>query len=249
MPHIEFHIVDNCNLNCAGCSHFSPLFNGTKESFNEKIINVEKLLKKFSCIARLDILGGEPLLCKELDSYIIRLRELLPYTYMRIFTNGLLIPRISSNTFKIMRDNKIEFFVSEYAPTHKMITSIEETLKRERMRYTTSGFNKRSVFNICISINSNSVYPWCCISKGCYALGDGKIAKCPTLLYLHKFNEVFKQNLPTEGIIDIDNNMDGKRIIQLLESKVPLCDFCISKPIEWKSCKRPLIIEDFAAKE
>ena len=22
---LEYHIVDHCNLNCAGCSHFSPL--------------------------------------------------------------------------------------------------------------------------------------------------------------------------------------------------------------------------------
>ena len=26
MPHIELHISDKCNLNCKGCTHFSPLF-------------------------------------------------------------------------------------------------------------------------------------------------------------------------------------------------------------------------------
>ena len=58
MPHIEYHIVDNCNLNCRGCSHFSPLYETTEEQFESKIHNIDMLLQKFSNVARLDILGG-----------------------------------------------------------------------------------------------------------------------------------------------------------------------------------------------
>jgi hypothetical protein len=33
MKYLEHHIVDHCNLNCIGCSHFSPLAEKWFEDF------------------------------------------------------------------------------------------------------------------------------------------------------------------------------------------------------------------------
>lgn len=245
MPHIEFHIVDNCNLNCRGCSHFSPLYTETKESVDNKIMNIDKLLKKFSNIARLDILGGEPLLSTNLCEYVARLRKKLPDSYLRIFTNGILVPNLTDGELNSIRDNNVGVFISEYKPTHQMIEKIESKLIKYGIRYEVTGYQAREKFNIPISINEKSNLPWQCISVGCYALGDGKLAKCPTLLYIGKFNEFFKQKLPIDGLIDLDTNMSGEKILRKLKEEVPLCKYCVKCPVDWSICRKPYRMTDF----
>lgn len=62
MPHIELHISDKCNLNCRGCTHFSPLFDDVGAVLENKMADIKQLKKIFSDILRIDVLGGEPLL-------------------------------------------------------------------------------------------------------------------------------------------------------------------------------------------
>lgn len=68
IPYIEYHVADHCNLNCKGCVHFSPLV--SQEEFADFAV-VEKDLKRLhqivEYIEEIHILGGEPLLNKELD--------------------------------------------------------------------------------------------------------------------------------------------------------------------------------------
>lgn len=47
MPHIELHISDKCNLNCRGCTHFSPLYNEIGAVFEEKIDDIKKIKRLF----------------------------------------------------------------------------------------------------------------------------------------------------------------------------------------------------------
>lgn len=246
IPHLEYHIVDNCNLNCAGCTHFSPLFEGTEESFESKIKGIDLLLEKFTCIAGIDVLGGEPLLSEKLDMYLIELRKRLPNSFINLFTNGLLIPRMTEDTFKVIRDNNIFISITEYKPTHNMIEKIVGVLEREKIPYTSTGYNSRDLFNVPISTNSKSIYPQKCISRGCFTLADGKIALCPTLMYVNKFNEFYDENLPVEGIINLNCNMTGDEILNELEKEVPLCKHCIEKPMEWHVCDKKRSISEFA---
>lgn len=187
---------------------------------------------------------------KDLEAYIVELRHRLPNTYLRIFTNGLLIPKLSAALLNCIHDNKVEIFVSEYKPTYHMIDRLCSILDENRIRYILSGYDERSRFNLSISTKDKSIYPHKCISTGCYALGDGKLAKCPTLLYVYKFNEYFNEKLPTDGIIDLnENNMGGTDILNLLKQEVPLCKYCIEYPIEWNTCGMKKNKEDFCVEE
>lgn len=245
IPHVELHISDKCNLNCRGCTHFSPLFDAFGSSMEERIGYIQKLLTKFSSIARLDILGGEPLLNPELQDYIRKLRALLPNTLMDIYTNGLLIDKLSDETLECIKNNHIPMSISEYKPTHLIINKIIEKLDSKKISYITSGYDAKRTFNRPISISANSKFPKECISEGCYTVDRNAIAKCPTLMYVYKFNEIFKQNLPEDGIYSLDNDMSGKDLLELLEKPVPLCQHCIRSDIEWDIC-RGIHIEDFA---
>ena len=94
LEYIEYDIVGHCNLNCKGCSHFSNIICDnsfvTLESYEKDLRRMKEL---FSYIARIKILGGEPLLHPQLNEIIKITREVLPKATIDIVTNGLLIIR------------------------------------------------------------------------------------------------------------------------------------------------------------
>ena len=97
-----------------------------------------------------------------------------------------------------------------------------------------------------ISTSSNTKHPFKCISHGCFTVAGGKIAKCPTLMYITKFNETYNENLPTDGIISLDECDDGQQLLKELDKRVPLCNHCIECEIDWEVCGKDKRIEDFA---
>lgn len=249
MPHIELHISDKCNLNCKGCSHFSPLYNDINAVFEKKMDDIKALKLLFDNIFRIDILGGEPLLNPELKRYVVALREELPETFIQIYTNGLLIPKLEEDVLKAISDNNIGISISEYRPTHNMIDTIKRKLEEFNIRYHIAEYDDKQIFNTPISTSSNSKYPRLCISDGCITISDGKISRCPTLMYIEKFNEYFNQNLPTEGIHMISEYTDGHKLLEDMKKWIPLCNHCIKCDMEWSVCGLEKRIEDFAVNE
>lgn len=249
MPQAEIHVADYCNLNCRGCTHFSPIFEREIPEFDVRINDIMLLKKKFSSIVHFSILGGEPLLNPDIVRYIKETRKLLPNTYLQIVTNGLLIPRLSEDVFVCIKENRVVVSISEYEPTHRQIEQIRDKLNQYQIPYCIRSYDSKQKFNKPLSLSEKSKYPNICISNGCVNVWNGKIARCPTLMYVQKFNKVFAKNLPTEGILDLRDCPSGEELLEILQQQVPLCKHCILCEIEWKSCGAIPTWKDFAEKD
>ncbi len=247
LPSVEFHVSDFCNLNCKGCVHFSPLFEKKFPEYNTRTGDLDKLNKIFDQIFVVYLLGGEPLLNPELDRYITKARECFPNAEIQLVTNGLCLPSLSDELMELMRQNKITIVISEYTPTHQIIKRIEDRLQRFKIEYSVRSMVGKEKFNRPLSISSSSKYNKKCISNGCTSVCDGKIARCPTLLYIDKFNEKFSQNLPNDGILNLNEYKSGDILINKLRERAQLCDYCIEYEINWDVCGKSIHMEDFAA--
>jgi hypothetical protein len=127
---IEYHVIDKCNLNCKGCSHFSNLKSTNKEipKTYEKIKHdfdkIWQITNEGSpdCIEKVTLLGGEPLLFKKLIPTIDYVKHLFPYNYgegpLQLVTNGILLPRMKPEFFECLRRNKVEVCLSIYPTTY-----------------------------------------------------------------------------------------------------------------------------------
>ncbi len=249
IPYVEFHISDKCNLNCKGCTHFSPLFDNIGASYDKRINDLREIKRLFPNLFVLNLLGGEPLLAPELDKYIIAVRKMFPESYIQITSNGLLIPKISKEVLQMIHDFNICISITEYLPTQKMMDRIMECLDRYKIKYRSLKYEKKQIFNRPISVNVHSKYKNLCISDGCIAVSDGKIARCPTLMFIYKFNEVFNENLPEEGIYFLDKVEDGEWLLSELKKEVPLCKHCVKNEMNWSLCGLERKFEDFAVRE
>ena len=93
IPHLEWHISHACNLTCESCVHFT-------NHNHQEIVSIEKLKEWYSLWNKrispqnIVLLGGEPLLHKDLVDIIYLTREMWtqpPNGNYWITTNGLLL--------------------------------------------------------------------------------------------------------------------------------------------------------------
>lgn len=241
--HVEIHAMDACNLNCKGCTHFAPLFEKKKPDTALRTRDFELLRNKISSVVDFYIMGGEPLLNDELIDYIKAAKSAFPDSSIVIVTNGLLIPKCSDELLDFICKENVCISISEYAPTHQIIDKIIEKLLKHNVIYNIREFDSKQVFNLPLSMKKTDERY--CISKGCINIYDGKIACCPTLIYLPVLNQRFGTAFPEDGIIDLSSNVKGLELKEKLSQPVSLCDYCSKNEINWNVCSGMLDISDF----
>ena len=123
---------------------------------------------------------------------------------------------------------------------------ITECLKKAKIKYQIRPYDSKKVFNKPIEVHPSGNYPLKCISDGCINIYKGKISRCPTLMYVFKFNETFDENLPTDGIMDLSTCVSGRELIEKLQKPVPLCQHCVENSIPWGRCHGIPKLTDFA---
>lgn len=243
LDYLEFHVNDHCNLNCKGCSHFCPLVR------EEIFADLEQVKKDFNRLKQLithikmiRIMGGEPLLCKNLDEYIETVRINYPLADIRIVTNATLIKNLPEKIWESFYSNKVKVDISFYPP---LIRSADEILSIiEKHGIEIGNVGKVSSFEKILhneqNVNFKNIST--CI---CNNLHDGHIASCQLAFYGKYFNKYFNKNIPFEtGMINIhDNALNGKTLVAMLDRPFEACKYCNQATfginptvIKWESC-------------
>lgn len=249
LPRVEMHICDYCNLNCSGCTHFSPIFERKLPDRKKRIADVQKLSEKVGVVLKFFIMGGEPFLNPDIARYIEDIRKILPDTDLWVVTNGLLIPGIEEEVLACMQRNNVAVSISEYEPTHYVIDKIKVRLENAGLHYNIRSYDIKQKFIKPLSLSDRSKYNQRCISEGCINICDGMIARCPTLMYIDRFNETFGTMLPNDGIYDLDDCPSGEELMTLLQQEVSLCRHCVENETEWSRCGSKVVLSDFAVRD
>lgn len=237
--HIEMHAMDGCNLNCVGCSHFSPIFEKVVPDTQSRLDDVKKLREKITSIVNFYILGGEPFLNPEICSYL-EIKKIYPHARLCIVTNGLLLLKTPEEVLERLRDENICIYISKYKPVLECMDKIQRVLDRYNLIYAIR--EGREKFYIPLSFEKGEKY---CISNGCINIWNGKIARCPTLMYITEFNRYFNTSFPEEGIISLLDAPSGKELVDFLEKDVPLCSYCGHHEVDWNVCGKNVTIDKF----
>lgn len=238
---MEFHLADHCNLNCKGCAHFSnlvpePVF-ADLEQFEK---DCRRLSELFSNIQQFFLLGGEPLLNKNISSFIKVARNSFPYARICIVTNGLLMLSLSRETIEAIHDYNVEVSVSAYncldvdkikkfANNNKIITDY---------RMEKGGFTK--YINLKGDSDAKEMFEHC-PRRSCFYLDKGSIAACAMPFVVKYFNQYFNESiLENEGIDLYHSNLDGWEILKRLFSPMDTCKYCGEPvPFRWEIAKAP----------
>ncbi len=247
---IEFHLADHCNLNCRGCAHFSNLVTNPVyadyEQFNK---DIHKLSEYFSQIKTIYLLGGEPLLNKDIGKFIISARDAFPYACITVVTNGILLLSITDVLIQIIKDNGVLISISDYEclDNDKIIRFVKNHGLNAELRLEKESFAKH------ININGDSdekVIFNQCMRKNCTFLSKGMLAACCTPFLNKYFNERYNEKLPEmnrNDCIDIyEPGIDGWKIKDRLIQPMESCRYCgEDEAFKWGISKEPIKKSDW----
>jgi pyruvate-formate lyase-activating enzyme len=110
VPSIEFFLADTCNLRCNNCAPSSPFMSEANLPSLESFIESLSFLSRVVRCDELRLLGGEPLLNKDICSFIRAAKESGIFRSVLVVTNGLLLPRMSEEFWQLTDSVRISVY-------------------------------------------------------------------------------------------------------------------------------------------
>lgn len=239
--YVEIQLCDRCNLDCAYCSHLSPVSKPVT-------ISLETLAEECHRLAHIgvdevNLMGGEPLLHPQLIEAITLTRSILPDIKLIVSTNGLLLPRMSDEFWQACRENKVVIRITPYPRAKGGIVNYFKyvyLIRKNRVRMESTGWRfgfRHQLLSEEAQYDATANYLRC--SLHCTQVRDATLWPCAYVAYAfnlnNKFGTHFKHaagdSLPmTESTTATDVRL------WLLRSK-PFCRHCAilnAKHVNWK---------------
>lgn len=212
---LEIKILDvvillNCNLNCRGCNNFCDHNVSGYRSFEDIEKDFFNWKNKVNP-ARVQIMGGEAFLHKNLNKIILSARKHFPNTDLRLFTNGLLLTRHPKILETLKKANCV-LVISVHSKEKKYLELLYGSLKsvlnedfKPKKEKSIVSYGKiyekdgvkiefRDMTNHWYQTYQNGVIPFedsnpkkswdNCYFKYCVQLFEGKLWKCSQIAYL-----------------------------------------------------------------
>ena len=230
LDYLEFHIADHCNLNCKGCAHLSNIAEPSFADYDQFVKDMNRLRELFWGIDRIRLMGGEPLLNKELPKYIEVSRKTFPDADIYVVSNGLILDKADEGLFRVMRENHCGFNISQYPPTTKKLNQILAICNLYKVKCLVS--SPIGVFRTCTdpdgAQNPNDSYAKCDV-RHCTFLHKGTLSNCIMPYILPRYSEVYgrEMNPGANDIIDIyAPDIDGLQILEKLYASIESCKYC-----------------------
>lgn len=239
--YFEYHVSHHCNLKCKGCGHYSNIADVEFGDIEKYIQDIKRLKELFWGVERIRLMGGEPLLNVNLPKFITETRNVFPDANIRVVTNGLLIPQISTTVFETMHNNAVGFDITQYMPTSQLKEKIEMRCWEMDVQYgmsplVTQFFNNENIKGDSDRQENHEK----CISKKCHFLLDGKISVCGLPILSNKFKDklMHQKEIAEEDVVDIyDKELDGFSLNDFLSKSISMCRYCDNinlKRFDWE---------------
>lgn len=199
---MEFNVAHTCNLKCYNCDHLAGYFSHTDPTVNaqislEKFAEWIRVLEKYLVVEEFLLLGGEPLLNKEVYEYAKILQNSPVAEKVCMVTNGHLMPRQKASDLAVF--DKI--FVSNYS-SKPVNETVQNTIREQcdeagvELKITpVDQFHKPFVPARHDSSLAEKIYFSCGMvwKQKCYVLYDGMVGKCSRIPFIsRKLKEVGK---------------------------------------------------------
>lgn len=257
VPALEWNVSRACNLSCKGCLTLSD-FPHT-EVFSKETIK-QWYLPWCNKIApkNLAILGGEPLLNKEIIDIILMTKEMWnsEYTeYFELITNGFLLYKYPDLP-KVLFDCNCVLVISVHGDSpayQKKVKEMEDIVKNWEATYKIQvkwhvddkekGLEWNRVFrgdglDIRPHEDNNIESSWknCPTGQTCFQLYKKNIYKCPLPAYLPEHKEKFGLHKSFDKYLDsykpLRPGSTDTEIIEFFSRKAEcICNICPAKPI------------------
>ncbi len=234
---VELHLADRCNMNCTGCSHFSPFADEWYASVEDVGRDLRMLRAKFpGGIRHVNLLGGEPLLNRDVCAIIDRVKTECPEALVTVVTNGLVLLEQPPEFWEVCRRTGVRLNLTRYKPVVPKRGAIEERCRQERVPLRVqkgAEFFARMVPDGTVDVTA--AFRFCRKTTYCPYLREGRLYRCAQAYHIRDFVRAVRDS-GTEMSDVFDNGLDlrktdlrGMGILRHLMTPGAVCRFCADR--------------------
>ncbi len=248
----SMELVEHCNLNCAGCDHFSPLAENKYADFDKTSKYFDRLAELFGeDIKYVQFAGGEPLLHPEITKFLIMARKKFPKAPIRVITNGIKLASMPDEFWEVCKEQNVTIMPTKY-PISVDYDAMQNKAARYGVKY--SYFNNaqfvKTLFKLPIDFeglqNEHLNFVHCHRANNCIFLQNGRLYTCAFAAIIWRFDKYFGTKLFNEesNSIDIFKANSTEEILKFLAKPIPFCRYCkilnTVFDIPWHQSKRTI---------
>ena len=231
---VELHLADRCNMNCTGCSHFSPFADEWYASLDQIAEDLKLLSSKFDGrIRHINVLGGEPLLNKNLCAIISWIRAAFPRAVITMVTNGIALLDQRKDFWEMCRRVRLRINITLYSPMDTKCEAIERKCTEEGVSFRVQKGNEFFAKMIPDGTgDARKSFRFCRNTTYCPYLRDGCLFKCAQSYHIRDFIRATRrsglgiEDIHDEGIDLRTTELRGMGILRYLMSPGVVCRFC-----------------------
>ncbi|MDE6801548.1 MAG: radical SAM protein [Muribaculaceae bacterium] len=234
---LEFIVTDYCNLNCKGCSHYSPL--APKEFVSREDLKRSMDHLGRTCRDKVEdvyLIGGETLLYPDLIEAMKNMRNAFPTQRISIFTNGLIVDKMSDEFWQTARDHDVTIAMTRY-PIKYDYDAAEELIRSKgvRLKVFADRTMKDTFFKLELDPDKKqNKYKshFKCYSRGCVSVVDGYVYPCSIAACVKHLNRAKETNfeITDRDRIRIEDIKSARQIQKLSHHPIPFCSYCVMPP-------------------
>ncbi len=189
---LDIHMADHCNLNCAGCIHFSPLASENFCDMEQLEESMQKLSSVHEAFDHINLMGGEPLLNPNVAEAFRIVRQYFPDKLVKLVTNGLLLPKMPQSFFDACIKYGIMISVSIY-PTTFDYEQMKRLLKEKGVKWRVQRESKDYWKYFYLNETRNGIWwnYYRCYHAKCIELVGSRLYVCATCAYIENVNRAF----------------------------------------------------------
>lgn len=235
---LEFLLTDYCNLNCKGCTHFSPLAEREFEPLEMVSRQMEKLAAVCGdAVKQVYLIGGETLLYPDLTQAMDVARRYFHDQKIYIFTNGLLLPRMSADFWEAARRNDIIIAITRY-PIKFDYDAAEELCRTKGVDvevFADRSDNEMNFFRFALDPEGRQnryITHFKCYNRGCISVAGGYVYPCSICACVHNLNRATGTDfqLTDKDRLDVNAITNVRQIKRLRDLPSDFCRYCKNPP-------------------
>lgn len=228
--HLELIVVDHCNITCRSCNHASPIMPSWFAD-PDTVHRDFSILAKHYRPARVKVLGGEPLMHKNLRALINAARASGISEHFSLTTNGALLHKADDALWEAIDEVEISLYPN-VAGAHENLDLARAKTREFGKKLTIYQYEAfRGTFSLQGTEDSaliGRIYAACKIAHvwGCHAVREGYFHKCPQSIYTALLTG---KSSPTDRVPIVDSASFQAELLEFVNSPNPLsaCAHCV----------------------
>ena len=235
---MDITITEKCSLKCKNCANLIRYYTHPKdENFDEITLAVKRLAACVDLIGRVSILGGEPLLSKDIARYVDVCTGIDKIEYILVVTNGTIVPP-KELIDSLKEDGRCVLSVSNYGSISRNKERIIELSEQEEFCISISRRESgiwRELGRIeYVNLSQEALTEkWDnCLIKKYLSLKGGKLFVCPFAANAYSLQAIPQKDIEYVDLVDESVPLGElrKQVKAFLEcNNHPECRYCIEK--------------------